>query len=342
MIECVPNISDGRDRGKIDSIASYAASVKGVHLLHVDPNPDANRSVITMLGEPDAVLEGAFRLYERSKALIDMEMHSGEHPCIGSVDVCPFVYLRSEFRAACIEVAHQLGKRVASELQIPVFYYGEAATERVGRDLASLRRGGFLELPARFANGSLVSDEGPNRDHRTFGATIIGARPVLIAFNVSLHTSNVGIARKIAARLRESGRVVGTNAQAGSQRESGALKTVKAIGWDMRGYGCCQVSTNVTDFRVAGLHQVFERCVTLASEFGVRVIGSEIVGLVPEEAMVLAGEYFARLGGYNESPVKRDKLITLAIKSLGLSLHSEFVPEERILERVCRAHDLAI
>lgn len=319
LIECVPNISEGRDTAKVLEIVGAVKAVNGVKVLHIDVGKDANRSVITFIGEPDAVLEGAFALTKRAAELIDMSTQQGAHPRIGAVDVCPFVPLEGAKIEDCVNLANQLGKRIEKELKLPTFLYAYAAKNKQRRNLANIRKGEYEGLKEKLKNNLWKPDYGPEEFVPEFGAMAIGARNFLIAFNVNLSTEDVNIAIDIASNIREV------------SKSPSALKSCKAIGWVMPEYNCAQVSMNLTNFRKTGIFEAFTKCREEADEHGVEITGSQIVGLIPEEALIDAGRKIAVAYGDVKSR-KDDEYIDFAVSFLGLSEFEEFKIQDRIIE----------
>jgi len=293
LVECVPNFSEGRDGALIRRITEAIASVKGVRVLDLHSDHDHNRSVVTFVGEPEAVKEAAFRGIQVAARLIDMDKHRGEHPRIGAADVVPFVPLRGVTMEDCVALARSLGRRVGEELGIPVYLYGEAATRPERRELSHIRKGQYEGLKAEIeTNPDRIPDFGPRRVGKA-GACIIGARPPLIAFNVYLNTDDVSIARAIARTIRASG---------------GGLPHVKALGLLVKGRA--QVSMNLTDYRVTPVHRVFEHIKEEAARYGVVVSSSEVVGLIPCEALIQVAGHYLRLEGFSPDQVLEMRLET--------------------------------
>lgn len=318
LIEAVPNISEGRNPAVIRRITQAAAGVPGVRLLHTDPNPDANRTVITLAGAPQAVLDSLFLLLQASTRLLDMHTHRGAHPRLGAVDVCPLIPIRGISLLQTAAYAEKLARRAAQELHLPVYLYAANARTKERQNLAFIRRGEYENLAEKML--LLPPDYGPQvyDEHvAQTGATVIGAREFLIAFNLSLNTQDVADAKQIAAQLRE---------------KNGGLKAVKAIGWYMPHYGCVQVSCNLTDYTQTGLAQVFETCKKLAAARGLQVTAGEIIGLVPQEALVQAGRF------YRPDEKNSAALISTAAEKLLLGNIRPFVAKERILEEVLHVH----
>ncbi len=338
LVECVPNISEGRDRKVIDAITAEAAAVDGVTLLDVDPGAATNRTVITFVGEPDAVVEGAFRLIRKAAELIDMRKHTGEHPRQGATDVCPFVPVAGVTMEECAELAHRLGRQVGAELGIPVFLYEHAATRPERRSLADIRAGEYEAWPDKVGKPEWKPDYGPDEFLPKTGAVVIGARQFLIAYNVNVNTRDKELAHQIALDIRETGRfkrdATGKfvrDAEGNKVREAGLLQECRAVGWMIEEYGQAQVSINLTNFHVTPIHLAFDTCCDVGAKYGLRITGSEIVGLVPLEAMLMAGRhYLARQGKW--PGVSERQLVHIAVRSLGLNDVALFKPEEKIIE----------
>ena len=337
LVECVPNFSEGRDKGVIAAITA-AMEAASATVLDVDMGAATNRTVITMAGEPEMVEEAAFQAIRTAAALIDMTRHHGEHPRIGATDVCPFVPLAGTTMEECVQIARRVGERVGRELGIPVYLYERAATVESRRSLADIRKGEYEGLEAKLKDPQWAPDFGPAVFVPRSGATVIGAREFLIAWNINLNTRDKTLASRIAIKLRETG---GPARGADGERlldPSGApvqvpglLPAVRAVGWFIEEYGIAQVSINLLDFRRTPLHVVFEEAKRLASELGVAVTGSEIVGLVPREALLQAGRYYlVRQGASPGAP--ESELVHMAIRSLGLSDVKPFAPAEKVIE----------
>lgn len=314
IIEAVPNISEAQNTANLTQIIGDVQAVLGrVRLLHVDSNADANRTVLTLAGPPQEIVRVCFMLFRACAQHIDMQFHQGAHPRLGAVDVCPLVPVQDISLEETSVLADQLARRVAEELDIPVYLYEANARTAERKNLAFIRRGEYENLPQKLC--TLPPDYGPHQFSpmvaRT-GASVIGARNFLIAFNISLNTQDVSIAKQIAAKLRE---------------KNGGLPSVKAIGWYMPGYQCAQVSFNLTDYHKSNLQDVFEACKKQAAACGVQVTASELIGLVPQEAMLNAGKFYA--------PNVTDKttLIGVAVEHLLLGKIRPFIPTERILEK---------
>jgi glutamate formiminotransferase / formiminotetrahydrofolate cyclodeaminase len=349
IVECVPNFSEGRDRAVIDAIARAISSVKGVALLGVEPGADANRSVYTFAGAPEAAAEAAVASAKAAYGLIDMAKHKGVHPRMGALDVCPFVPVSGMDMAGCVGLSKLAAERIARELGVPVYLYEASASRPERKSLAYLRSGGYEALPAKLAAGDWVPDYGPSVFVPSWGATVGGARGFLIAFNINLNARVEALAKEIAMRVRESGRVVKDPSggplkgeEGRTVRIPGRLKAVRAIGWYIEAYGCAQVSVNILDYAASPLHLVFETVREEAEALGLRVTGSELVGLVPLEAMLVAGRHFSADAGKGTGLVRPDEealvgadeqaLIRAAVASMGLDSVLPFAGEEKIVE----------
>jgi glutamate formiminotransferase/formiminotetrahydrofolate cyclodeaminase len=338
LVECVPNISEGRRPEIYDAVAAAAATVPGVTLLNVDPGVETNRTVITFVGEPEPVLEAAFRLIAKGVTLIDMSAHRGAHPRIGAVDVVPFVPVSELTMNDAARLARRLGERVGGELKIPVYLYEFAASAPHRRNLADIREGEYEGLAKKITHHDWQPDFGPAEFLPRSGAVVIGARKFLVAYNVNLNTTDKRLATRVAFDIRERGRMKRDeegnpllDAKGEAIWEPGLLKSVKAVGWTIPEFGCAQVSINLTDLDVAPLHVVFDTAVERARERGMRVTGSEIVGLVPRSVLLDAGRhYLAKMG--RPAGVPEAALIHVAIRTLGLSEVKPFDPKERVIE----------
>ncbi len=346
LIECVPNFSEGRDRAVIDAITHAITSVDNVRLLDVDPGEATNRTVVTFVGEPEAVVEAAFRGMAKAAELIDMRRHHGAHPRMGATDVCPLVPISGITLAECAELARGLAKRVADELGIPTYCYEEAAFTPERRNLAVCRAGEYEALPQRMG----VAGEGADFGDRPFdeaaartGATTIGARDFLIAVNFNINSTSTRRANAIAFDVREQGRPLREGRKPNGKPVKdengniimlpGTLKATKAIGWYIDEYGIAQVSMNITNIGITPLHVAFDEVTRAAAARGIRVTGTEIVGLVPKRSLIEAGRYFLhkqqRSSGLTEA-----EIIRFAIKSMGLDELRPFNPEEKVIEYI--------
>jgi len=341
VIECVPNFSEGRDPEIIRQIAAAIESVEGVSLLNVDPGASTNRTVVTFAGSPDAAVEAAFRGIQKAAELIDMSKHKGAHPRMGATDVCPFIPVSGVSWEEAIACAHALGKRVGEELKIPVYLYEKAAKDPARSNLSIIRSGEYEGFFEKIKEAAWKPDFGPAVFNEKAGATVIGAREFLVAYNANLNTRAVRRATSVAFDVRENGRVKtddGTprgkpilDANGEAVRIPGMLKHVKAIGWYVQEYGLAQVSMNLTNIEETPLHAAFDACVEAASKRGLRVTGSEVVGMLPKKCLVDAGKYFLRKQQWSEG-ASEEELIEIAIRSMGLSELKPFDPKERIIE----------
>src|ERR1700736_2044715 len=341
LIECVPNFSEGRDVDVIRQITAAIESVEEVSLLDVDPGATTNRTVVTFVGSPEAVVEGAFRGIQKAGKLIDMRKHKGAHPRMGATDVCPFIPVSNVSWEEAIACARQLGKRVGDELKIPVYLYEKAAKDPARANLAVIRAGEYEDFFEKIKEAAWKPDFGPAVFNEKSGATAIGAREFLVAYNVNLNTKAVRRANSIAFDVRENGRIKtddGTprgkpvlDANGEPIRIPGMLKHVKAIGWYVEEYGIAQVSMNLTNIEETPLHAAFDACSEAAGKRGLRVTGSEVVGMLPKKCLVDAGKYFLRKQKWSEG-ASEEELIDIAIRSMGLSELKPFDPKEKIIE----------
>ncbi len=338
VVECVPNISEGRRAEVYEAVARAADEVPGVAVLNVDPGAETHRTVITFVGVPEAVLEGAFRLVAAALERIDMTTHRGAHPRQGAVDVVPFVPVAGVSMEECAELARRLGERIGRDLGVPVYLYEHAATRPERRNLADVRAGEYEALEAKLADPAWKPDFGPAEFVPRSGAIAVGARKFLVAYNVDLNTLDKRLANRVAFDIREKGRRKLDGAgkpvldAAGEEVwEPGLLAGVKAVGWTIPEFGCAQVSINVTDLDATPLHEVFDTCVERAEARGLRVTGSELVGLVPRSVLLDAGRhYLARMG--RSTGVPESALVHTAVRSLGLNEVKPFDPRERVIE----------
>jgi len=338
VVECVPNISEGRRPEVYEAVARAAAGVPGVTLLNVDPGAETNRTVITFVGEPEAVLEGAFRLIAAALERIDMATHHGAHARLGAVDVVPFVPVAGVTMDECVELARRLAERAGRELGLPVYLYESAATRPERRNLADVRAGEYEGLAAKLADPAWAPDFGPATFLPRSGATVVGARKFLVAYNVNLNTADQRLATRIAGEIREKGRKrLDERGQpvldaAGQEVwDPGLLTGIKAVGWTIPEFGCAQVSINVTDLDATPLHVVFDTCEERSRAHGLRVTGSELVGMVPREALLAAGRhYLTRMG--RSTGVPEATLVRTAVRTLGLAEVKPFDPRDRVIE----------
>jgi glutamate formiminotransferase/formiminotetrahydrofolate cyclodeaminase len=344
LIECVPNISEGRDIEKINQITSVIETVEGVKLLDVDPGKATNRTVITFVGNPQAVIDAAFLLIKKAAELIDMRQHHGEHPRFGATDVCPLVPIAGISMEETAEYAHKLGKRVGEELGIPGYFYENAAREEKRKNLASCRSGEYEGLPKKLIDTAWKPDFGKaeyNDSVAKTGAIAISARDFLVAYNINLNTTSTRRANAIAFDIREAGRVKREgnpitgkkvlDAKGKPVRVPGKLKAVKGIGWYIEEYGIAQISYNLTNINITSMHTAFDETVKSATKRGLRVTGSELIGLIPLQAMLDAGDFFLKKQNRSLGISEKEK-IKIAVKSLGLDDLKPFNPEERIIE----------
>ncbi len=337
IIECVPNFSEGRDMSVIKQIIDAIESVDGIKLLNVDPGEDTNRTVVTFVGSPDAVSEAAFLAVSKASELIDMTKHHGKHPRMGATDVCPFVPVAGVTMEETVEYARKVAEKIGNELGIPVYCYENAAYKPERQNLAYCRSGEYEGLKDRFGNSEWTPDFGPARLNERSGATAVGARDFLVAFNVNLNTTSTRRANAIAFDVREKGRNI-VNEKGEKINQPGTLKSVKAIGWYIREYGIAQISMNLTNISVTPVHVAFDEVCKKADARGVRVTGSELVGLIPLKSLLDAGRYFL-VKQQRSLGVSDDELIKIAVRSMGLSDIHEFVPEEKIIEFVMADKD---
>ena len=344
LIECVPNISEGRDAAKIKAISEIVETVEGVKLLDVDPGKATNRTVITFVGEPEPVIEAAFRLIKKASELIDMTKHSGAHPRFGATDVCPLVPIANITLEEAAEYAHKLGERVGKELGIPGYFYEKAAKEEKRKNLANCRSGEYEGLSKKLVDPDWKPDFGPaefNDYVAKTGVTAISARDFLIAYNVNLNTTSTRRANAIAFDIREAGRVkregdpitgkkiIGPDGE--PERIPGKLKAVKGIGWFIEEYGIAQISYNLTNISITSMHEAFDESCKAALDRGLRVTGSELIGLIPLQAMLDAADFYL-IKQERSLGIAESEKIKIAIKSLGLDDLKPFNPNEKIIE----------
>jgi len=352
-VECVPNFSEGKNAAKIDDIVSQMASVSGVTVLDVDPGADTNRTVVTMVGTPEAIGKGAFRGIKRASEILDMNHHNGTHPRMGATDVCPFIPVSGVSDEECIELSKQVGKRVGDELDIPVYLYEKSARKPDRVKLPNIRNGEYEGLVNKLKDDNWKPDFGPAKFHVKAGATVMGCREFLIAYNINLNTKDHRLATDIAFELREAGRSkripnpksknlldgeIVRHDDGKPVKIPGMFKDVKAIGWYVDIFNRAQISINFNNYKVSTIHDVFDEACRLADERGVRVTGSELVGLVPLEAMLMAGKHY--LKKQNRSlgvPVK--DIVECAFQSLGLNDVTKFDPSEKIIDYAVKKED---
>ena len=338
LMECVPNFSEGRDQQVLDAIAAAIRSVKNVALLDVDPGADTNRTVFTMAGEPEAVVEAAFLAIKKAAELIDMSKHHGEHPRMGATDVCPFIPISEMSMEECAEYARKLGKRVGEELGIPVYLYEQAASKPEWQNLATVRSGEYEALAEKAKDPAWKPDFGPHAFNARSGATAIGAREFLIAYNINLNTRDKKKAHDLALTIRESGKPARDAAgkllkdeQGNKINIPGLFQNCKAVGWYIDAYNRAQISINLTNYKVTPAHLVLDKVRELASEMGIQVTGSELVGLIPKAALLDSGLHY--LNKMNESTGIPERMIMeTAIQSMGLAELAPFDLDKKVIE----------
>ena len=341
LIECVPNFSEGRDMSIIKQITDEIESVEGVKLLDVDPGKATNRTVVTFVGEPEPVIEAAYLAIQKASEIIDMSKQSGEHPRMGATDVCPLIPIANISMDEVVKFAHQLAKRVGQNLNLPIYMYEAAATKKDRKNLATVRAGEYEGLPEKLKDAHWKPDYGSAHFNARAGATAIGARDFLIAYNVNLNTTSVRRANSVAFDIREKGRVkrkgnpitgiILEDKKGNPLRTKGMCKGVKAIGWYIEEYGVAQISMNITNIKSTPLHMAFEATRKSANKRGLRVTGSELVGLVPLKVMLDAGKYFLKKQQRSVG-VSEEELVKMAIKSMGLDELGTFDPQKKIIE----------
>lgn len=329
IIECVPNFSEGNDLGIIRQITDQIESVEGVRLLNVDPGKATNRTVVTFVGTPDAVIEAAFLAIKKAGELIDMSKHKGEHPRMGATDVCPLIPIANISMEETAGYAQRLAKRVGDELQLPVYLYEAAQPDTSRNNLSVIRAGEYEGFFKKIKLPEWKPDFGPVEFDAKRGGTVIGARDFLVAYNINLNTTSTRRANAIAFDVREAGRNIMENGV--KVNKPGTLKSVKAIGWYIEEYGVAQISMNLTNINITPVHIAFDEVCQKAEARGIRVTGSELVGLVPLQALLDAGKYFLQKQ-QRSTGVSEKELIKIAVKSMGLDELSPFKPEERIIE----------
>ena len=340
IIECVPNISEGQNQKNIDIIVDIANSIDNCTVVDVDSGYDTNRTVITIVGEPSAVLKSAFLLIEKSIELIDLTKHKGTHSRMGATDVCPLIPIKNISMEECIELSNKLAKRVSSELSIPVFLYEKSARKEDRINLANIRKGEFELMPDKLKNNNWKPDYGPSKIHPTAGSIAIGARNFLIAYNINLNTMDKKIASDIALDIREAGRAkrdskgkIIRDSNGNIIKVPGTLKATKAVGWYLDEYQISQVSMNLTDFSVTSIHEAFEEVRKQAGKRGIRVTGSEIVGLVPKTALIDAGLFYLEKQNKSQGIPDND-IMHIASLSLGLNDIGTFDIKEKVIENL--------
>ena len=337
LIECVPNFSEGMDMEVIGQITREIESVSGVRLLNVDPGKATNRTVVTFVGEPNEVVQAAFLAIKKAGELIDMSKHKGEHPRMGATDVCPLIPIANITMEETVKYAQMLAERVGNELNLPVYLYEEAQSNKSRSNLSVIRAGEYEGLSEKIVKPEWKPDFGPAAFDSKRGATVIGARDFLVAYNINLNTTSTRRANAVAFDIREAGRTKKENGKVVTDEKGnpivipGSLKCVKAIGWFIEEYGIAQISINLTNINVTPVHVAFDEACKKAGERGLRVTGSELVGLVPLKAMLDAGRYFL-IKQQRSVGVSESELIKIAVKSMGLDELGPFNPQERIIE----------
>ena len=345
LVECVPNFSEGKDQGILDAIAASINTVKDVTLLDVDPGESTNRTVFTMVGSPDQVVDAAFKAIKKAAELIDMSKHTGAHPRFGATDVCPFIPVSDMTMDECVELARKLGKRVGDELQIPVYLYEYAASKPEWQNLAEVRKGEYEGLAGRADKPEWQPDFGPHTFNAKSGALAIGAREFLIAYNINLNSRDKKKAHDLALTIREKGRFARNekgkfikDKDGNKLREEGLFANCKAVGWYVDDFQRAQISINFTNYKITPPHIVLEKVRELAVEKGIQITGSEIVGLLPKEAMLEAGKYYLnRLGECAGQP--ESMILTTAVQSMGLDDLYKFQLDKKVIEYAIKSED---
>ncbi len=338
IVECVPNFSEGRDLKIIDQITETIKSAKGAFLLDVDPGADTNRTVVTFVGEPEAAIEAAFQAIKKASEIIDMSKHKGAHARMGATDVCPFVPVSEVTMDDCVEYARRLGKRVGEELGIPIYFYEYAATKPEWQNLAEVRKGEYEALPEKMKDPYWKPDFGPQKFNAKTGATAISAREFLIAYNINLNSRDKKKAHDLALTIREKGRLkrdkknkIMRDKDGNKLRQPGLFTHCKAVGWFIDEYNRAQISINLTNYKITPPHLVLEKVRELAKEKGIQVTGSELVGLIPKEAILMAGKYYLKRMG-ESAGIPEKMIIETAVQSMGLDDLSEFDINDKVIE----------
>ena len=353
LVECVPNFSEGRDGAKIETITEVIGAVDGITILDVDPGADTNRTVVTFVGEPDAVAEAAFQGIKTASEVIDMSQQTGTHPRMGATDVCPFIPVSNVSDEECIALSKQVGQRVGDELGIPVYLYEKSAQSKDRIKLPDIRKGEYEGLVEKLTDPNWKPDFGPTKLNVKAGATVMGCREFLIAYNINLNTKDHRLATDIAFELREAGRSkrvpnpksknlldgeIVRHEDGKPVKVPGLFKDVKGIGWYVDAFNRAQISINFNNYKVSTIHDVYDAACRLADERGIRVTGSELVGLIPLEAMVMAGKHY--LAKQNRSiGVPTADIVECAVQSLGLNDVTKFDPQEKIIDYAVTSED---
>ena len=356
LIECVPNFSEGTDKNKIDNIVNKINSVDGITILDIDSGKDTNRTVVTFVGKPDSVIDAAFEGIKEASQLIDMSSHTGTHPRIGATDVCPLIPIKGITMDECVKYSHKLAERVGTQLKIPVYLYENSAKNTDRKNLALIRDGEYEGLKKKLKDKQWEPDFGPSVFNAFSGATVIGCREFLIAYNINLNTKDKRLATDIAFEIRELGRSkriknpesanlldgeIVRNNDGSPVKVPGMFKDVKAIGWYVSEYNRAQISINFINYKVSSIHDVFDTVCKLAEERGIRVTGSELVGLIPMDAILLAGKHYLAKQNRTIGVPEKD-IIECAVQSLGLDDVSEFDPNEKIIENSIDDNDIGL
>ncbi len=346
LIECVPNFSEGRDKSKIETIVKQMSDVPGITVLDIDSGQDTNRTVVTIVGAPEAIAEAAFQGIKRASEVLDMGQHSGTHPRMGATDVCPFIPVSNITIEECVDLSKQVGKRVGDELGIPIFLYEKSAQKPDREKLPTIRKGEYEGLSEKLKDGNWQPDFGPAKLHVKAGATVMGCREFLIAYNINLNTKDHRLATDIAFELREAGRSkrspnpdsknlldgeIIRQENGKPVKVPGMFKDVKGIGWYVELFNRAQISINFNNYKVSTIHDVFDAACKLAEERGIRVTGSELVGLIPLEAMIMAGKYYLKKQNRSLGVPTAD-IVECAVQSLGLNDVTKFNPQEKIID----------
>jgi glutamate formiminotransferase/formiminotetrahydrofolate cyclodeaminase len=345
LVECVPNFSEGRDENILKEIADVIKEVKNVTLLDVDPGADTNRTVFTFVGQPDFVAEAAFQAVKKASELIDMSKHSGAHPRMGATDVCPFIPVSEMSMEECIELSKKVGKRIGDELDIPIYLYEYSASKTEWKNLATVRKGEYEALPKKMEAEEWKPDFGPQKFNARAGATAVGAREFLIAYNINLNTRDRKKAHDIALTIRERGRwlrdknrKIVRDENGKKKRQQGLFKFCKAVGWYIDEYNRAQISMNLTNYKQTPPHLVLDKVRELATEKGIQVTGSELVGLIPKDAMLKAGKYYLKKLG-ESAGIPEKMIIETAIQSMGLEELGPFETDKKIIEYAIAKED---